>query len=518
MPTTLLRRKQVPAAWAVLVISMALAGVLIIAIALLAWNSYRDAVDRTRVRASSSAQVVATHIEWLMAAGLQALEESDRAAGPAPFATPAGAVDEMRGHFSHLPRGISFSFVDSSGKTRLSSGASGDLAPADGIELSKLNDKQDWYVSALVQDSGMAAQHFLIAKRIVRNGQPLGAAVLRVPVEVMSNFWASLDLGPGSTVGLFRDDGWLVARYPPTSVPTNLRNYVLFTEYLKKEDNGTYDAVSPVDGISRIVGYCKVPNAPLIAIASISRGYALEKLWEQLRSLALFLIPLVIGLTALAFWVAKLLRRDELMRVSLSAAVEKNNLLMREIHHRTKNNLQSVASLIKLQPISEDAKSEMHARIAAMSAVHEQAYRSDLYADTDLKDYLTLLIGNIERGSGRGIRFAADIAGATIDRDLAQPLGLVVNEVISNALKHAFAGRGEGRIAISLRMIAADRAELVIHDDGGGHVPSDDDRGMGTRLVRAFAKQLGDDYDYTIEHGTRFAIRFAAKGSGRDGS
>jgi two-component sensor histidine kinase len=264
------------------------------------------------------------------------------------------------------------------------------------------------------------------------------------------------------------------------------------------------------------VGYRKVPNAPLLVIASISRDFSMTRLRDQMEQLALFLLPVLMGLGILSVWVIRLLKRDEQMRVSLAAAVERNNLLMREIHHRTKNNLQSVASLIKLQPISDDAKSAMTARIAAMSALHEQAYRSDQFSEVNLREYLLTLIDNIQRTSPDGIGFETKLDDVVIDRDLAQPLGLIVNEAVSNAVKHAFRDRQDGAITISLRLLASDRAELVIGDNGTGFTPTGQETGMGNRLIRAFAQQLGNDYSYARENGTRFAIRFPAKHGASD--
>jgi two-component sensor histidine kinase len=326
----------------------------------------------------------------------------------------------------------------------------------------------------------------------------------------MAGVWRSLELGPGSTVGLLRDDGWQVARHPPVDKPSNLANYVLFTDYLKKSSSGVYDAVSPVDGETRIVGYRRVANAPLVVIASISRDFAMQRLRDQMEKLALFLLPVIIGLGILSVWVIRLLQRDEQMRASLAAAVERNNLLMREIHHRTKNNLQSVASLLKLQPISDEAKAAMTSRIAAMSALHEQAYRSDQYSEVNLRDYLLTLIDTIRRSSPDNVTFETDLVEASVDRDFAQPLGLIVNEVISNAVKHAFAGRDHGTITMTLAMPSPERAELVITDNGPGFTPTGQESGMGSRLIRAFAQQLGNDYSYARENGTRFAIRFPA--------
>lgn len=506
-------KKQIPVAWAVMAIAFALVLVLVSAIGLLIWNSYSDVLERTRVRVETSSQVVSTHVEWLIAASLRVLHDADKLAGSDPAAISSADASAFQWLLQFLPDGMILMLVDTGGRIVFSTSPSpGGLAPGDSAAINRLATGNDWYISPAEFNGNPGPQSFLIAKRLERGGKAAGGVVLRIPVVTITNLWASLDLGADSTVGLLRSDGWLVARHPMPDKPVDLGNFILFTDYLGKSPSGVYETISPVDGAARIVAYRTVRNGPLVVTASASRDYVLAPLWQQLQAVALLLIPLVMGLAALAFWVAKLLRRDELMRVSLSAAVERNNLLMREIHHRIKNNLQSVASLIKLQPISDEAKAAMNGRIAAMSAVHEQAYRSDLYAEVDLREYLTLLIGNIAKSASRDISIASTLQPVMIDRDLAQPLGLVVNEVISNAMKHAFAGRDKGQVDITLAMLSPDMAELVIRDDGPGYEPSDgESQGMGSRLIRAFAHQLGNDFGYVNDDGTAFSIRFAAK-------
>lgn len=512
MVASRLPRKRLPAAWAVLAVALALVFVLVSAVGLIAWKSYDDALERARARVASAAQVVATHVEWLTAASLLLIDETNHVIGGDIGAIRHGAAEELQLHLKHMPQGVSFALTDPQGRVLYTEGGTGaSLDESTGLVVGQLTPQRPWYVSAMVKEPGSEEKVFLIAHRLEREGRLIGAAVVKVPVEVMSVVWRSLELGPGSTVGLLRDDGWQVARHPPVDKPANLRDYVLFTDYLKQSPSGIYDARSPVDGEDRIVGYRKVPNAPLVVVSSIARGHALIRLRDQMEQLALFLLPILAGLGVLSVWVIRLLKRDEKMRANLAAAVERNNLLMREIHHRTKNNLQSVASLLKLQPISEEAKAAMTARIAAMSALHEQAYRSDQYSDVNLRDYLLTLVDNIRKTSPDGISVETDLAPAAIDRDLAQPLGLIVNEVISNAMKHAFAGKPEGRIVVRLARLAPDRAELTITDDGHGFTPTGGETGMGSRLIRAFAQQLGDDYAYARENGTRFAIRFPAK-------
>lgn len=510
MPASSLPRKRLPAAWAVLAVALALVFVLVSAVGFIAWNSYEDAIERSRAKAALAAQVVATHVAWLTTASMLLTDESDHVISADGTSLVSGGRQELALHLKHMPAGISFTLVDAEGKATASEG--GPATPLDseaGLSIAQLSGERSWYVSPQMRDPASGAQSFLIAQRIVRGGRVTGAAVIRIPVEVIAPVWESLELGPGSTVGLLRDDGWQVARHPPTEKPANLGNYVLFTDYLKKSADGVYETISPVDGKPRIVGYRKVSNAPLVVVASIARDFAMTRLRDQMEQLALFLIPLLLGLGALSIWVVNLLKRDEQMRASLAAAVERNNLLMREIHHRTKNNLQSVASLLKLQMISDEAKTAMTARIAAMSALHEQAYRSDQYSDVNLRDYLVTLVGNIQKTTPEGIVIETDLAEAMIDRDLAQPLGLIVNEVISNAIKHAFPGRSQGVIAVKLALLPESRAELSVTDDGEGFTPTGNEAGIGSRLVRAFALQLGNDYSYTRDNGTRFTIRFA---------
>jgi len=274
MKAATLPRKRLPAAWAVLAVALALLFVLVSAVALLAWNSYQDAVERSRVRALTATQVVSTHVEWLTAASLLLMDEANHLVGDDIATVLPHAREELELHLRHMPPGVSVSIADAQGRTVLSvgngGGASG-LSEAYGLTPADLTPQRPWYVSAMVKDPGNGERVFLLAQRLERRGNLAGVAIVRIPVEVMAAVWRSLDLGPGSTVGLLRDDGWQVARHPAVDAPANLAKYVLFTDYLKTASSGVYDAVSPVDGEHRVVGYRKVPNAPLVVISSIAR-------------------------------------------------------------------------------------------------------------------------------------------------------------------------------------------------------------------------------------------------------
>jgi len=140
------------------------------------------------------------------------------------------------------------------------------------------------------------------------------------------------------------------------------------------------------------------------------------------------------------------LRKSERTQAHLADALAHNDVLFREIHHRVKNNLQSVSSLLQMQPIPRDIKADMSRRLAAMSAVHEHIYRSSDFSTVAIKSYLDTLIDNIRAGADAKIQVVEEIEDLSVDKDVATPLGLILNEVLSNAFKHAFPDGRAGTI------------------------------------------------------------------------
>ena len=161
----------------------------------------------------------------------------------------------------------------------------------------------------------------------------------------------------------------------------------------------------------------------------------------------------------------------------LSQALEEKNVLLKELHHRVKNNMQVVVSLLNLQvnrlqdPGSKEIFRESQSRVRAMALVHEVLYRSSSLAMIDLNDYVDNLIKNLLTiyGSGRGrVTIDQDIEAVSMDINKAVPCGLVVNELVTNTLKYAFPGDRQGRIHIRARNLDGDLVELEIKDNGVG--------------------------------------------------
>lgn len=475
---------------------------------LLIWQNYKAAVEAGEARAVSSAQVVAAHIEWMMEASDQALNRIDAALGDDRISSSTDAISDIRKAVGDLPEGFQYSVYDETGRLKYSS-----VPEAVGIQVSdreyfkRLRDGEAIVISPQLKERLSGEQVFVVARRISRSGQFHGAASIAIPTKAMDEFWSLLELGPHSTVSVIRLDGWLVARHPQVPEAIDLSTTPLFTELLPRAPGGFYHNVtSPADGRSRIVGYRKVDLWPLIATTGIESGEALQIFRGNLRDGLLVGLPLVALLVGGMFWILRLLRADAVRRGALEQALERNNFLMREIHHRVKNNLQAVSSLVRLQPLPQDRKDDMARRIAAMVAVHEQIYGADQFERVDVAPYVERLVKEVAEGFRGHVTIETQIEPLTVGPDHAMPLGLIVNEVVTNAFKHAFANRMDGHLKVNLS-VESKTAVLVIEDDGPGHTP-EQRSGMGSRLIDGFVAQLGGTLKTDTGAGTRILISF----------
>ena len=204
----------------------------------------------------------------------------------------------------------------------------------------------------------------------------------------------------------------------------------------------------------------------------------------------------------------------------LNASLKEKEALLSEIHHRVKNNLQVISSLLRLQErdIEDEKYSEMFQdsrnRIRSMALIHEKLYRSENFANIDFAEYIKSLTSDLFRaykGTGR-IAFKMDIEeDVSLSIDTAIPCGLIINELVSNSLKHAFPEGREGEIGISIRSIE-DELELVVSDNGVGMPQNLDIRkteSLGLHLVSILAEgQLHGEINLDRSEGTLFTIKF----------
>ena len=211
-----------------------------------------------------------------------------------------------------------------------------------------------------------------------------------------------------------------------------------------------------------------------------------------------------------------LMESEAALRKSL---VEKE-VLLREIHHRVKNNLQIVSSLLSLQSShTNDPRviamfEESRGRVKAIALIHERLYTSDDFAEINLFAYLRRLADDIVSAYQRtGLEVAVDIVGdlGLLPVDTAMSCALLINELLTNALKHAFIGRTLGRVRIGVDAEGAKAARITVADDGVGFPASLDFRqtsSFGMELVLTLATQLNGTVDLVVDRGSTFTVRF----------
>jgi two-component sensor histidine kinase len=185
----------------------------------------------------------------------------------------------------------------------------------------------------------------------------------------------------------------------------------------------------------------------------------------------------------------------------ISKAVEEKTVLLGEIHHRVKNNLQIISSLFKLQsryiddPLALEAITDGRNRIQSMALLHQFLYEGNEYDKVDIQLYCTQLITNIFEtysGNKNKIEYSFDVEKFKLDVDMITPIGLIINELVSNSLKHAFIGRNDGHILIELKSNADNQLKLSVRDDGIGYDPDITNKGrsFGMKLIESLCEKL----------------------------
>lgn len=211
---------------------------------------------------------------------------------------------------------------------------------------------------------------------------------------------------------------------------------------------------------------------------------------------------------------------EEQKSIIESSLAEKDSLL-KEIHHRVKNNLQMVSSLLSMQTKNTRSKEaiaaleEGRSRVKAMALIHQKLYQNEDLSVISMQEYIESLVNSVQsvyKKGGHKINIIIDAEGTELDIDRAIPIGLIINELVSNSLKYAFVGREDGQIYISVRM----NGKLGIFEylDNGNGLPDDVEKragsSLGIKLIERLVNQLRStlNFDKDVD-GVRFWFNFS---------
>jgi two-component sensor histidine kinase len=216
----------------------------------------------------------------------------------------------------------------------------------------------------------------------------------------------------------------------------------------------------------------------------------------------------------------KLLHRSIKYAIQRQASLKKKDLMIKEIHHRMKNNMQIISSLLSLQgDYVDDLKilnilKESQTRVRSMSILHEKLYQSEDEYWINTSDYIHRLVQNLFKThtiEGGIITPIIDVENVKLNIKTAVPCGLIINELLSNSLKYAFPQEREGEIHISLKA-KDNKFKLIISDSGIG-LPEDLDfrntESLGLKLVNSLTNQIDGKIELDRSQGTKFKITFA---------
>ncbi len=202
----------------------------------------------------------------------------------------------------------------------------------------------------------------------------------------------------------------------------------------------------------------------------------------------------------------------------IATSLKEKEVLLKEIHHRVKNNLQVISSLLNLQSAEvsdhralEQLRESQH-RIRSMALIHERLYQSKNLANIDFENYVRSLCSYLIRSyKPTGVRLVTLLEHISLPVTAAIPCGLIINELVSNALKYAFVGGVQGEIKISMSVSQGKNAVLTVHDTGVGFPAEMDFRKtntLGMQLVNTLTAQINGTIDLIRGSGTTFSITF----------
>jgi two-component system NtrC family sensor kinase len=386
------------------------------------------------------------------------------------------------------------------------------------------NSDREYYRALVDRDPGIFIDEAVIGRvtgRVIFNvsrrrptpdGRFDGVIALASEQDYWNRFYSTLHQELNPSVSLVRAQGDTLVRYPRTEFG-QARPSERFLQYIRERNEHYYEIVSRADGSKRLIGYRKLAEYPVYVVYTVSKDAVVAR-WRNDASMigvaALGAIAALLTITLLLR--QRILREQQLQGAlgeanrtleskveertdELSRALRDKEVLLREVHHRVKNNLQMIASLVRIsgrdQPVGQHSVFEdVTRRIMAVGQVYDQVHKADDLSHLDLGAYLRSICDQLRLAIGHGgVELHTSLEHIMVNIDTALPVGLIAQELITNAFKYGLAPDGAGEIAVKLAR-EGDTAVLTVCDNGPG-IPADGIAiGTGLRLVQRLAEQI----------------------------
>lgn len=306
----------------------------------------------------------------------------------------------------------------------------------------------------------------------------------------------------------------------------------LYQKY--KPDLVITDMVMPVmNGLEMVKEIKKIaPDAKFVVMSAYSEkdsfvesihlgvdGYLMKPV-EAKKLLSL--IDEFAGITLMKWELERKEKKRREAEEYLKKSLEEKDVLLREVHHRVKNNMQIISSILSMQsrniddPRLKDVLQESQNRIHSMALIHENLYNHKSLANIMFSSYVKSLTGNIARtyaNQQAKIKFDYQIDDAYLPMDIAIPCGLIINELISNSFKYAFVNQTKGIISIHFKNISDDNYVLIVSDNGVGIPPEVNikkTKSLGMKILHKLVQQIEGELQYDFSEGTKFSIKFSS--------
>ncbi len=550
-----------------------------------AYSAYRENQARSEAAITRFGQLAASRTQMLMDSThnlLKALATGEFANGAAE-ASCAARMKDLADAFDEYRN---FAVVDENGAVTCSSiPIAAGFSVADRPWFQQARATNDQVVSQLVISKLQKQPVVVVAMPLAAKGDPFrGVVSVGINALWLAGIAGSSDLPAQSVAFLVDREGRAITRSgqlvdaaaAPGAAPdpelAALPGLTSLHEALA--GNATQIFGTGSDGVARIYSFTRIARSELFVVLALPRsgpiGWARREFLHQMfAALALLLCGLIgvaVGgdlliarnIRALSATALALQRGDYAARPAIAGAsrevrqladalvgmaeqvqrheqdmkrsVQQKEAMLKEIHHRVKNNLQVVTSLMSIQAnrlsdeASKRALAELQRRVRALGLLHRHLYEGDDLRYLDFGQFTVELCQMVRDSSGpaaRGVDIKVDIPPIPITADRAVPLGLLITEALGNALKHGFANGRAGIITINLSATAEGLATVTITDNGIGPPPDEGaqdrhDPGTGMLLMHAFAQQLGSTLSVEGPPGT--TIRFNFDLTGPDGA